>query len=263
MDEAKFKEIEEKYKELKEQLDRDEITSDEMKMTLKELMVLDENGSYWMIGGKTGKWYLYDGAEWKEDNPYKEDPSETKMFPPSTEDASKDDTAEVEKIESIGDFEKSDEFKETEYKIEEDEPKIEKAEPEVEKVEPEIKEEKVEKKEFEITTRGVSTSQIRDGELLIKSVKVTSMIFFLGGFGLGLGVIFGAIFGIFPILGDLIYRFGPMLAETHGKIQGGLIFAAIGGFGGFIVFSIIAVIFSWLYNAISSLVGGVRFKVKF
>ena len=256
MDESKFKEIEEKYRELKEQLDRGEITSDDMKKTLKEMMVLDEDGRYWMIGGKTGKWYHYDGIDWREENPYGDDPSETKLFTKEEEEPVKDDTLRVEKIEKVEEEEKR------------EEPLIEKVaeEPVLEKEIkiPEAKEskEKFTPKEISLEPKRVPQVQVRESELLIKSVKITSFIFFLGGLGLGLGVIFGAVFGIFPIFGDLIYQFGPMLSETHGKIQGGLIFAAIGGIGGFVVFSVIALIMGSLYNAISSLFGGVRFKIK-
>ena len=44
MDTTKFKDVEIKYKELKEKLDNSEINAEEMKARLKELMVLDEKG---------------------------------------------------------------------------------------------------------------------------------------------------------------------------------------------------------------------------
>ncbi len=70
MDEKKFREVETRYKILSDQHRKGEINSDTLKKELKKMMVLDEEGRYWMIGGKTGKWYTYDGKEWKEDNPY-------------------------------------------------------------------------------------------------------------------------------------------------------------------------------------------------
>jgi hypothetical protein len=53
-----------------------------------------------------------------------------------------------------------------------------------------------------------------------------------------------------------------MLQETRGKIQGGLIFAAMGGICGFILFALVSVIISAIYNGISYFFGGIRFKVK-
>ena len=87
MNTDKFKNIELKYMELKAKLEKGEITSDQMKQQLKKLMILDEKGHYWMIGGKSGKWYTYDGTEWKEDDPFKaesvsqQDTSQTRFYP--------------------------------------------------------------------------------------------------------------------------------------------------------------------------------------
>ena len=88
------------------------------------------------------------------------------------------------------------------------------------------------------------------------------MIFFFGGLGLIVGVLCGATFGIFNILGDFIYQFPIMLQETRGKIQGGLIFAAMGGISGFIFFAFISIIMTGIYNFISFFFGGLRFKTK-
>lgn len=102
-----------------------------------------------------------------------------------------------------------------------------------------------------------------ESELLIKSVKITSLLFFLGGLGLIVGVIFGAVFGILKDFLPLVSSQLPMmLSETRGGIAGGLIFAAIGGIGGFVVSAINAVFISLVYNGISFIFGGVRFKIK-
>lgn len=244
MDEIRFKDIEEKYKTLKEQSVKGEIDADEMKKELKKLMVLDEQGNYWMIGGKTGKWYCYNGTDWKEKNPYeKEDaPTETKLFS-STE----EDTIEEKK-----------EFKpETEV---------------TDSIECKICKSKIPPfsvyctfcgaNQKETTSKKELTLQKKDGELLIKSINKISFLFFLGGLGLILGVIFGAIFGIYPILGNLIYQFPVMLQETRGGFAGGLIFAAMGGIGGFIAFSIISIIICLIYDFLSYIFGGIRFKVE-
>jgi hypothetical protein len=53
-----------------------------------------------------------------------------------------------------------------------------------------------------------------------------------------------------------------MLQEVRGGAAGGLIFAAVGGIGGFIVSAILSVILSTIYNFIAFIFGGIRFKVK-
>jgi hypothetical protein len=102
-----------------------------------------------------------------------------------------------------------------------------------------------------------------ESELLVKSIKITPFLFFLGGLGLILGVIFGATFGVvkdfFPGLSS---QLPMMLSETRGGIAGGLIFSCIGGFGGFFLSAILSTILAGGYNLIAYIFGGIRFKVK-
>jgi hypothetical protein len=102
-----------------------------------------------------------------------------------------------------------------------------------------------------------------EAELLLKSVKLTSLMFFLGGLGLIVGVILGATFGIFKdFLIGLSNYLPMMLQETRGGIAGGMIFAAIGGIAGFIASAILAILLGGIYNLISFIFGGLRFKTK-
>lgn len=231
---SKFKGVELKYKDLKSRLDNNEIDKDEMKKELKKIMVLDEDGNYWMIGGKSGKWYVYNGTSWEESDPYKEESQETAI---SFQKEDEDILSISENI--ICKFCKS---KIPTHSVfcsfcggnQRETGKITYSKP----------------------IKGIS-------DLLIKSVNTISLIFFFGGMGLIIGVLFGAIFGIFKnIFGDLIYQFPTMLQETAGKVQGGLIFGAMGGIAGFIIFSILALIFASIYNAVSYFFGGIRLKIK-
>ena len=81
MDHSKFKETENKYIELKSSLDAGTITSEDLKVKLKKMMIRDDDGNYWMIGSNTGKWYIYNGSDWKEKDPYDEvDLAKTQNF---------------------------------------------------------------------------------------------------------------------------------------------------------------------------------------
>jgi hypothetical protein len=242
MDINKFKQAEAKYQELKVRMEKGEISSNEMKSKLKEIMVTDEQGNYWMIGGKTGKWYTYTESEWKEDNPYQDEVIETQRL-------DRDETLTVEKKETIQDAEETEAI-----------------------VTCRSCQAKMPAKSIYCQVCGASqkeparTETVRpvkaESELLIKSIKLVPMIFFFGGLGLIVGILFGATFGIFNIFGDVIYQFPIMLQETRGKIQGGLIFAAMGGISGFIFFAFISVIMTGIYNFISFFFGGLRFKTK-
>jgi len=280
MDNKKFKEAESKYGELKLQLENGQITAAELKVRLKETMIQDDEGNYWMIGGKSGKWYRYNGTEWAEDRPYVEEAASvaTHQFSPP-----------------VGEDSTSEESEET-VLLEEEEPERKVVDPV--SARPQRAEIFLEDATREETTaetddgqvlckfcksripahatycefcggnqkskrRSPATQPIRgESELLIKSIKPIPFLFFFGGLGLILGVLIGATFGIFNVFGDLIYQFPLMLQETRGKIQGGLIFAAMGGIAGFISFAAVSVIGSAVYNAISYFFGGIRFRVR-
>jgi hypothetical protein len=239
----KFKIAEEKYSELKAKLDRNEINAEEMKNQLKEIMVTDDNGNYWMIGGKSGKWYRYHESEkeWKESDPFQEPAVETQRF--------------VKKEEPV------EQNQELELKIEEPGQRICK-----------FCKSRISSHALycpicggnQKETEKISTVKPLKGEseLLVKSIKFIPMIFFFGGLGLIIGILFGATFGIFNILGDFIYQFPVMLQETRGKIQGGLIFAAMGGISGFMLLAFFSVIVTGIYNFIAFFFGGLRFKIK-
>jgi hypothetical protein len=106
-------------------------------------------------------------------------------------------------------------------------------------------------------------SMKEESELLVKSINILPFLFFLGGLGLIFGVILGATFGVvndfFP---GLESQFPMILSETRGGIAGGLIFAAIGGIGGFILSAILSTILAGIYNLVAFVFGGIRFKVK-
>lgn len=254
MDYSKYREIEEKYKILKEQQERGIITTDDMKVELKKLMITDENGYYWMLGGKTGKWYYYDGSKWNEGNPFK--------------DEAKDESATADTIQI------------------EIEPQMRRQmQQEVEVAASEESDEKEEEDECircrakipagtqkcpycdtmqhqrEEPVRRVETVP-EEKELLIKSVNKISFLLFLGGVGLITGVVFGAFFGIYPIMENVLKLFPIMLQEARGGFAGGLIFAAVGGIGGFALFALLSLFLAFLYDFIAFIFGGIRIRVK-
>lgn len=261
MDTKKFKELENQYRILKMRLEMGEITSDDLKQGLKKMMLVDENNQYWMIGGKTGKWYRHDGSKWNLDDPFAAEAAASGDAHGAAAAPSLNVTPQAMEPIILGEPLK-------EAKIEETPTPAMK---ELEKTAPCV---------FchsliplhasycpfcgggQKGDQPAAEAKKGGGDLLVRRVRVLSLIFFLGGVGLIFGVIFGALFGIFPILGDAIYNFPLMLQETRGKIQGGLIFGAIGGAGGFIAFAVLAFICGWLYNVAAFVFGGVRFRVK-
>jgi hypothetical protein len=240
MDARKLKEIEDLYKDLKYRLDAGEISNDDLKAELKKMMIRDEDNRYWMIGNKSGGWYVYDGSVWNTGNPYDQ------------KEATADEPKPQERPEPKPGFE--------EEKKAESEPQVL----------CKFCQSRIQKHDVYCNFCGgqqkgaakSSTRKIPEGQLLIKAVNIISLIFFCGGVGLIVGVIFGATFGIFKIFGDWIFQFPVMLQEMQGKIQGGLFFGALGGISGFIAFAVLGLISGLFFNLIAYVFGGLRFKIK-
>jgi len=242
MDAKKLSAIEDTYMDLKAKLDAGKISADDMKAELKKMMIRDDENRFWMIGNKTGGWYVYDGSTWKAGDPYRqpESPSAVQaesaaQAPQALEHGQEDMKAEMAPA-VLCKFCQS----------------------------------RIEKHDVYCNFCGgmqkgaskASQRKIPEGQLLVKAVSILSLIFFFGGLGLIAGVILGATFGIIKIFGDLIFHFPMMLQEMQGKIQGGLFFGALGGISGFLAFAVLAVSLGLLFNLIAYVFGGLRFKVK-
>lgn len=258
MDMSKFREVEDKYQELKTQLDNGTLSNDELKKELKNMMVNDDEGNYWMIGGKTGKWYLYNGTDWREGNPYQrasniEESSSTQMY-------SQEESATVQLESNTVDTPAVQSSVSTQINSSNT-------------IDCKVCKSKIPSHSVYCTFCGVNQKEInrqahqsvrrREEDLTIKSIKKSSFLFFFGGLGLIIGVIFGAIFGIFPnLFGDLVYQFPLMFQEAKGGFAGGLLFAAIGGITGFIFFAVLSLIMAVVYDMIAAIFGGIVFKTK-
>ena len=242
MDIQKFKEVENRFQQLKLLFDQKKLSAEELTQELKTMMVLDDKGHYWMVGGKSGKWYLHDGTDWKSGNPYPPDERATVHAQERSAVAPTESTFSGE----------------VKLKREDDQ------------VSCKYCQSRIPAYALYCSFCGGSQKRLfqsksfdfKEGELLLKSIQIPSLIFFLGGIGVIFGVIIGATFGIFSIGGDMIFQFPAMLQETRGKVQGGLLFGALGGIAGFIAMSVLAVLLSLFHNAISYIFGGIRFKVK-
>jgi hypothetical protein len=66
-DEA-FQKAKERYLQLREKLAIGKITSQQFTSALRALMV-EHNGRYWSLGARNGKWHVYDGNQWIEQEP--------------------------------------------------------------------------------------------------------------------------------------------------------------------------------------------------
>ena len=63
-----FKQTEKKFEKLKAQFAAGTLSEADFKTQLEELMLQDEQGSWWMIGYETEQWYRHDGKDWVQTN---------------------------------------------------------------------------------------------------------------------------------------------------------------------------------------------------
>lgn len=64
-----YRASEDAYFKLRGQFDTGRISQEQFDEKLRELMVQDAQGRYWMLGADSGKWYFYDGANWVQSDP--------------------------------------------------------------------------------------------------------------------------------------------------------------------------------------------------
>lgn len=257
MDTKKFRDLEGLYKDLKERQEAGEVSAEEMKAELKKMMIRDEDNRYWMLGGKTGSWYVYDGSAWTPGDPYpaQESPAVPTVVHPEPPAAHKKESTPF-----VGEVKGRSEHVFAAEKEVEDKPEMLCR----------FCHSRLEEHDSYCKFCGGSQKgpdkpaprQFTGDEIQFRAVRLVSLAIFLGGLGLVLGVVLGASFGIFKIFGDLIYQFPVMLQEMRGKLLGGLFFGALGGIAGFIAFALVGLVLGLFFNALCFVFTGPRFKVR-
>jgi hypothetical protein len=75
-----FAQVEEKVAKLRRDLAAGRLTEEQFKTQLREMMVEDVDGNWWMVGYETGEWYRHDGSDWVRADPPGQSPA--KPVPP-------------------------------------------------------------------------------------------------------------------------------------------------------------------------------------
>ncbi|MGQ9618414.1 MAG: zinc-ribbon domain-containing protein [Candidatus Aminicenantia bacterium] len=232
----KFKEVEKIYKELKEKKERGEITKDEFVAELQKLIFKDEYGRYWALGITSGKWHYHDGSRWIPAKPPYQD--ENVIICPYCGFANPENSLICIKCE-----------KELQKPAEVTCPRCGKEIPDGAGVCPYCNFILVKPKESEEIV------------FKIKRIHEFSFAIFLGGAGLVLGIIFGALIGVlssFPF-----FDFFPeTINATRGHFMGALIFGVGGAISGFLSLSISGLLISIFTNSIIFLFGSPKIKIS-
>ncbi len=64
-----FARVEKEIADLRQELTAGRLTEEQFKTRLREMMVEDTDGNWWMVGYETGEWYRHDGTDWVRDDP--------------------------------------------------------------------------------------------------------------------------------------------------------------------------------------------------
>ncbi len=253
MNAKKFREIEELYKDLKERQAAGEVSAEDAKSELKKMMLRDEENRFWMLGGKTGSWYVYDGSAWKPADPYRgADAADEAAAAPAPAAAPAATTIELEPARPAA-------------RRQEAPADGEKAETLCRFCHSRMDEHDAYCRFCGASPKAGAVRQERllaGDEIQFRSVRLLSLVIFLGGLGLVAGVVVGASFGIFRIFGDLIYQFPVMIQEMRGKFLGGLFFGALGGIASFVAFAFLGLLLGLFFNALCLVFTGPRFKIR-
>ena len=305
-----FKNVEIKFNEFKDELSQGNISTEEMRNELKKLMIKDNAGNYWMIGGKTGKWYYFNGTKWIRKDPDilndRVSKNETVQMDSAdgSEQAESEDAPGKSSNENIGPVltpekprDNATVFLNRDSKMDEEEYKFNDTSEKNGDIKFEDKKTDINQIKLPDSSQNSTTvkcrkcgEQLSSGakfcdrcgesirpdqnkktknstlaynkdEIEIRRIKLSSLIFLFGGLGVIVGVVLGAIFGVLDVFPKLLSYFPAMLQDARGKLQGGLIYGALGGITFSLVFMILATITGIVYNMLSSIIGGIRFKL--
>jgi len=64
-----FAQVEREVAKLRQELDAGRLTEEQFKAQMRDLMVEDEDGNWWMVGYETSEWYCHDGSDWVRADP--------------------------------------------------------------------------------------------------------------------------------------------------------------------------------------------------
>lgn len=240
----KFRDVEKEFGQLKKKFQLQEINREEFIKGLEKLRLKDEEGRFWMIGAKTGKWYYFNGMGWVQSEP----PSILEKKAICTHCGIDNDIeAEVcircgESLEKAGSA-----YENGNHKIQEPFSELSDSAREGKR--------KGRRREKAFFGKG-------SANFIFISLNPLSFVLFSAMMGLLAGIILGAVIGATNFFSRMTKIFPVFFQEVQGNLLGGIIYATLGGVLGLIVFSLFGLCVAFFVNLISSLVGGIKVHVE-
>ncbi len=223
-----FREVEETFALLRQKFNDRRISQREYVDSLKQLRIKDDEGRFWMIGARSGKWYAFESGEWVEAKP----PSQLERKAICIACGFENDL-EAEFCPRCGN----------------------RGEDEVGKSpEPSDAARPASPEEAVLPPAGP--------EFVIRFLHPASFFWFFGVTGLFAGILFGLLIGVTSLFPAFVARLPGFFVDIQGKLLGGVIFAVLGGIAGFGLGGAGGAAAAAISNGILSLVGGLRFRAE-
>ncbi|NIM58900.1 MAG: hypothetical protein GTO16_08165 [Candidatus Aminicenantes bacterium] len=229
--EKRIKEIEKAFVKLKGKFRRGKISRQKFVDGLKKLRFMDNEGRFWMIGARSGKWYMFEGTDWIESNP-----------------ASITDKKAVCRY--CGFANKAEE----EICIHCGGNLRKKAKP------PSRRKDKQEEKRKEREIGAFEGK--KTANFVLRRLSPLSFLLFVGAVGLLLGILIGAFMGATNYFSGIVKFLPSLFKENKGNLLGGIIYGGLGGVVGFIVLGFLGFCNALFVNIVSSFVGGIKVDVE-
>jgi hypothetical protein len=226
-----FRDVEETFALLREKFNERKISEREYVDSLKQLRIKDEDGRFWMIGARSGKWYTSDGGEWVEAKPPSQRDKKAICIACGFE-----NDLEAESCVRCG-------------SRGEDEAAgavMAAAGPAKEAVDLQA-------------LPGIHPAS-GPGELVVRSFQPVSFFWFFGVLGLFAGLLFGLLAGVTSLFPGIVAGLPGFFVDMQGNLVGGVVYSILGGLIGFVAGGAAGFVGAAVSNGVLSLVGGLRIR---
>jgi len=227
----RFREVEETFTLLREKFNDRRISEREYVDSLKQLRIKDEEGRFWMIGARTGKWYTSDGGEWLEAKPPSQRDKKAICIACGFE-----NDLEAEFCARCG--QRGDE---------------EAGGAVSSGAGPDAAAAGLE------SLPGAVPSAAAE-EVVVRSFHPLSFFWFFGVLGLFAGLLFGLLAGVTGLFPGFVAGLPASFVDMQGNLVGGVVYSLLGGLIGFVAGGAAGYLGAVLSNGVLSLVGGLRIR---
>lgn len=225
-----FREAEAAFNELRARFHDRKISSQEFTDSLKKLRIKDDEGRFWVIGPRSGKWYAFENGEWVEAKP----PSQLEKKAICIACGYENDL-EAETCARCGSRSG-------------------------ETADGAAPEDLAGPAALDAPPDAGAANEARGTAVAVRSLDVLSFLWFFGVLGLFAGLLFGLLAGATGLFSGFMSRMPAFFVDHQGDLWGGLAASVLGGFLGFAAGAAGGALTAVVSNGILSLTGGLRFR---